>query len=107
MSFAGPVPTTRVNLSMDGRRSHSETWVVLDAGQTLSSNSELFARQAHCIEHTAGTQKMVVHADGTPGVQSLLPPVGSPKPRRRLDAVTNRPCGGAERGRADRMASTC
>jgi hypothetical protein len=27
MSFAGPAPTTRVNLSMDGRRSHSETWM--------------------------------------------------------------------------------
>jgi hypothetical protein len=61
MSFAGPVVTTRVNLSMDGRSSHSEIWMVLDVGHTLSPNS------------------------------ALLPPVSSPKPRHRLDAVTNRP----------------
>ena len=39
--FTGRVPTIRVNLSMDGRSSHSETWIVFDFGHTLPPNSEL------------------------------------------------------------------
>jgi hypothetical protein len=66
MSFAGPVPTTRVNFSMDGRTSHTENWIVLDGGRTLSPNSELLQGKLvrHWAERIATTQKMVVQVDG-------------------------------------------
>jgi|ERR1700733_11646018 hypothetical protein len=72
MSFAGPVPTTRVNLSTDGRISHSENWVVLDGGRTLSPNSELLQRKLmrYWAERIAGTQKTVVQVDGQSEAQS-------------------------------------
>ena len=72
MSFAGPVPTTRVNLSTDGRISHSENWVVLDGGRTLSPNSELLQRKLmrYWAERIAGTQKMVFQLDGESEVHS-------------------------------------
>jgi hypothetical protein len=54
MSFAGPVPTTRVNLSMDGRSRHSENWMVFDSGHTLSPNPELWqGKLMHWVEHIA------------------------------------------------------
>ena len=72
MSFAGPVPTTRVNLSMDGRPSHTENWIVLDGGRTLSPNSELMQGKLvrHWAERIAATQKMVVQVDGQSEDQS-------------------------------------
>ncbi len=72
MSFAGPVPTTRVKLSTDGRISHSENWIVLDGGRTLSPNSELLQGKLmrNWTERIAGTQKMVVQVGGQTEDQS-------------------------------------
>jgi hypothetical protein len=72
MSFAGPVPTTRVNFSTDGRISHSENWIVLDSGRTLSPNSEFLQGKLmrHWAERIAGTQKMIVQVDGQSETQS-------------------------------------
>jgi hypothetical protein len=72
MSFAGPVPTTRVNLSTDGRISHSENWIVLDNGRTLSPNSEVFQGKLmrYWAERVASTQKMVIQVDGQSQTQS-------------------------------------
>jgi hypothetical protein len=72
MSFAGPVPTTRVNFSMDGQSNQSENWAVFDSGRTLSPNSELLQGKLmrHWIERIAGTQKMVFQLDGESEVHS-------------------------------------
>ncbi len=72
MSFAGPVPTTRVNLSTDGRTSHSENWIVLDNGRTLSPNSEVFQGRLmrYWAKRVAGTQKLVFQVDGQSETQS-------------------------------------
>ncbi len=72
MSFAGPVPTTRVNLSTDGRISHAENWIVLDGGRTLSPNSEFLQGKLmrYWAERIAGTQKMVVRVDGQSEAES-------------------------------------
>jgi hypothetical protein len=72
MSYAGPVPTTRVKLSTDGQISHSENWIVLDRGRTLSPNSELSQRKLirYWAGRIAGTQKMVVQVGGQSEAQS-------------------------------------
>ena len=71
MSFDGPVPTTRVDFSMDGQRNQSETWAVLDGGRTLSPNSEVLQGKLmrHWVERIAKTQKMVFQLDGESEVQ--------------------------------------
>jgi hypothetical protein len=72
ISFAGPVPTTRVNFSMDGQSNQSEEWAVLDSGRSLSPNAELLQGKLmrHWIERIAGTQKMVFQLDGESAVHS-------------------------------------
>ena len=72
MSFAGPVPVTRVNFSVNGQSNQSEKWAVLDGGRTLSPNSELLQGKLmrQWIERIAGTQKMVFNVDGASEAQS-------------------------------------
>ena len=48
MSFTGRVPTIRVNLSMDARSSHSETWIVFDFGHTVPPTPN-FCKASSCI----------------------------------------------------------
>jgi hypothetical protein len=76
MSFAGPVPTTRVNLSMDGRSRHSENWMVFDSGHTLSPNAELLqGKLMHWVEHMHGKPEVQSYS-ATGELAATAAPVG-------------------------------
>jgi hypothetical protein len=87
----GPVPATRVNLSMDGQAVTPRPGCV--GCHTLASNSELLKGKLmrHWVSTLQARRRWLFRRMANLRLSPLLPPVSSRKPRRRFDAVTNRP----------------
>jgi uncharacterized membrane protein len=69
MYYSAAVPTTRVAFSADGQSNQSENWAVLDAGRTLSPQSEILEGKLmrRWIQRIANTKRMAFELDSKAG----------------------------------------
>jgi hypothetical protein len=89
MSFDGPVTTTRIAFSADGKSNQSENWAVLDGGRTLSPHSEILEGKLmrRWTARISGTQKMAFQLDGKAAESQAQPSFATGKLSEALASV--------------------